>query len=174
MGSKSSDNVPFSFLSESFSPLSLSHSLFSVFLNFGRDINDSGLGIGTTAKSFHNSGINVSIVEIDPIIHSFAQHYFGLPQVKGQVVFADGRRFIEDAAKHGEKWDFVVHDVFTGGKVPERLFTREMWKTTKEVLKENGVLVVVGLPFPLVPPPFPSYSLLFASKSTPFVPIYPY
>ena len=129
-------------------------------LNFGRDINDSGLGIGTTAKSFHNSGINVSIVEIDPIIHSFAQRYFGLPQVKGQVAFADGRRFIEDAARHGEKWDFVVHDVFTGGKVPERLFTREMWKATKEVLKENGVLAVVGFLYPLGPPPFCSYSML--------------
>lgn len=74
--------------------------------------------------------------------------------MKGQVAFADGRGYIEDAARRGETWDFVVHDVFTGGTVPERLFTREMWRATKEVLKENGVLAVVGLLYSLFSPLF--------------------
>jgi spermidine synthase len=136
-------------------------------LNLWRDVDGSGLGIGTTAKSFHKSGLNVSIVELDPLVHCFAEKYFGLPQVKGEVAFADGRGYIEDAARRGETWDFVVHDVFTGGKVPERLFTREMWRATKEVLKENGVLAVVGLLYSLFSPLFLSYSMTLIPP-TPF------
>ena len=107
------------------------------------EFNSSGLGVGITAKSFHQSGINVSIVEIDPVVHQFAQKYFSLPTLKGETIYADGKGFVEDAAIRGEKWDYIVHDVFTGGKVPERLFTREMWRATKKVLSENGVLAVV-------------------------------
>ena len=63
------------------------------------------------------------------------------------VVHEDGRKFVESAATRGEKWDFVIHDVFTGGSVPPHLFTTEMWTVTKTVLAENGVVAVV---FPIM------------------------
>jgi len=130
--------------------------------------NSSGLGVGITAKSFHNLGMNVSIVEIDPVVHSFAHSYFGLPSVRGSVVYQDGRKFIEHAAITGEKWDYIVHDVFTGGSVPAHLFTREMWQATKDVMAPNGVLAVVNphpFSFPLpsflnAPPPRPLAQLV--------------
>jgi spermidine synthase len=103
----------------------------------------SGLGVGITAKSFHNSNLNVSVVEIDPVVHQFAEQYFGLPKLRGIVAYEDGRRFIERYAKTGEKWDYIIHDVFTGGSVPAHLFTEEMWSATKAVLAKNGVLAVV-------------------------------
>jgi len=106
----------------------------------------SGLGIGVTAKSFHKSGINVTIVELDPLIHQYAQQYFGLPTLRGPVYYQDGRKFIETAASRGDKWDYIVHDVFTGGSVPAELFTREMWQATKTALSPDGVLVVVIAP----------------------------
>ena len=87
--------------------------------------------------------MNVSVVEIDPIVHQFAQQYFGLPALRGSTVYQDGRKYIENAATTGEKWDYIVHDVFTGGSVPAHLFTREMWQATKSVLSPNGVLAVV-------------------------------
>jgi spermidine synthase len=102
----------------------------------------SGLGVGITAKSFHDLGIRVTSVEIDPIVHRFAEKYFGLPRLD-RVVYRDGRAFIEKSATIGEKWDFIVHDVFTGGSVPPHLFTLEMWTLTKAVLASHGVLAVV-------------------------------
>lgn len=82
--------------------------------------------------------MNVSVVEIDPIVHQFAEGYFGLPKLP--VAYEDGRAFIERA---GEKWDYIVHDVFTGGSVPAHLFTAEMWSATKAALSTDGVLAVV-------------------------------
>jgi spermidine synthase len=82
--------------------------------------------------------MNVSIVEIDPVVHQFAEEYFGLPTLP--VAYQDGREFL----KRNEKWDYIVHDVFTGGSVPEHLFTAEMWSSTKGALADNGVLAVVS------------------------------
>jgi spermidine synthase len=87
--------------------------------------------------------MNVSAVEIDPVVHQFAEDYFGLPKLKGTVAHEDGRAFIERSVEEREKWDYIVHDVFTGGSVPGHLFTTEMWASMKAVLAENGVLAVV-------------------------------
>jgi spermidine synthase len=87
--------------------------------------------------------MNVSAVEIDPVVHQFAEDYFGLPKLKGTVAYEDGRTFIERSVKTVEKWDYIVHDVFSGGSVPGHLFTTEIWASTKSVLAENGVLAVV-------------------------------
>jgi len=90
-------------------------------------------------------GINVTAVEIDPIVHQFAKKYFGLPKLN--VFHEDGREFVKSAAKRGEKWDFIVHDVFTGGSVPAHLFTAQMWAAAKAVLADNGVVAVVNISF---------------------------
>jgi spermidine synthase len=85
-------------------------------------------------------GLNVSAVEIDPVVHQFAEDYFGLPRLRGTIMHEDGRKFIEQKR---QQWDFIIHDVFSGGLVPEHLFTSEMWVSVKEKLKPGGILVVV-------------------------------
>lgn len=107
-----------------------------------------GLGVGITAKALHNHGLNVSAVEIDPVVHQFAEQYFGMPKLRGVVSHSDGRAFIEKAK---EKWDYIIHDVFSGGFVPEHLFTVEMWISIRKKLAQNGILVVV---IPLYRPRF--------------------
>jgi spermidine synthase len=59
------------------------------------------------------------------------------------VFCEDGRAFVERSVRRGEKWDYVVHDVFTGGSVPAHLFTLEMWNSVKSILSRDGVLAVV-------------------------------
>jgi len=86
-------------------------------------------------------GINVSAVEIDPVVHQFAEKYFGMPELRGTVVHEDGRKFIE---RNTQKWDYIIHDVFSGGLVPGHLFTLEMWESVKSKLEDGGVLVVVS------------------------------
>jgi spermidine synthase len=102
--------------------------------------------VGITAKSLHKFGLDVTAVEIDPVVHRFAEEFFGLPKMS--VVYQDGRGFLE---RTKEKWDYIIHDVFTGGNVPAHLFTREMWIATKNALHDFGVLVVVYFsPLPLI------------------------
>jgi spermidine synthase len=98
----------------------------------------SGLGIGITANYFDECGSNVTAIEIDPVVHRFAEEYFALRKLR--VLHQDGRKFVQDAE---EMWDIVIHDVFSGGSVPESLFTLEMWEAVKRVLRDEGVLAVV-------------------------------
>jgi spermidine synthase len=44
-----------------------------------------------------------------------------------------------------EKFDYVIHDVFSGGSVPAHLFSAEFWAEAKASLREDGVIAVVGL-----------------------------
>jgi spermidine synthase len=94
--------------------------------------------MGITANYFHKSGFNITAIEIDPVVHNFAEKYFGLPELR--VIHEDGRSFIEQV---DETWDIIVHDVFRGGSVPESLFTLQMWDAVRRVLSKNGVLAVV-------------------------------
>jgi spermidine synthase len=97
-----------------------------------------GLGVGITANYFDKCGIEVTAIEIDPVVHQLAEDYFGLRKLR--VVHQDGRKFVQDTE---QMWDIVIHDVFSGGSVPQSLFTLEMWDALKGVLKEEGVLAVV-------------------------------
>ena len=105
-------------------------------LSFSTD--SSGLGVGISAKSFVKFDLDVTAVEIDPVVHQFAEKYFGLPKIS--AVYQDGRSFIQE---QDGKWDFIVHDVFTGGSVPPHLFTSQMWNSCKQALMDDGVIVVV-------------------------------
>ena len=80
----------------------------------------------------------MTAIEIDPVVHCFAQRYFGLPELR--VLYEDGRKFIERA---DEKWDIIVHDVFSGGSVPQSLFTVQMWDAVRQGLTNEGVVAVV-------------------------------
>ena len=71
-------------------------------------------------------------------MHEFAEKYFALPKIN--VFHEDGRGFIERST---EQWDYIIHDVFTGGSVPVHLFTTEMWTAVKKRLSTDGVVVVV-------------------------------
>lgn len=41
-------------------------------------------------------------------------------------------------------YDIVVHDCFSGGGVPEHIFTVEFWKDLKSVIQPDGIVVVVS------------------------------
>lgn len=50
------------------------------------------------------------------------------------------------------KYDYIVHDVFTGGAEPIELFTVEFLEGLKSLLKDDGAIAIVS-----APPPFPLY-----------------
>ncbi|KAM4063066.1 spermine/spermidine synthase domain-containing protein [Hirsutella rhossiliensis] len=101
-----------------------------------------GLGVGTTPSALVTHGINTTVVEIDPAVYDYAAKYFDLKENNPPV--------LEDAvgytsaltATAPETFDYIVHDVFTGGAEPVDLFTLEFLQGLATLLKPNGVVAI--------------------------------
>jgi spermidine synthase len=91
-------------------------------------------------------GINTTVVEIDPGVHELAVKHFDVlennPPVFEDAVSYTARRAAED----GETFDYIIHDVFTGGAEPLELFTLEFLQGLSALLKPNGVVAIVSSP----------------------------
>ncbi|KAF5502562.1 Polyamine aminopropyltransferase [Colletotrichum aenigma] len=101
-----------------------------------------GLGIGTTPGALIAHGIDTTIVEIDPVVHEFASKYFDLPSNHTPVI-ADAvsytAKLVDDPSA---RYDYIVHDVFTGGAEPVPLFTLEFLQGLNSLLKPDGVIAI--------------------------------
>ena len=110
----------------------------------------SGLGAGISATAFNRHGIETTIVEIDPAVYDAARLYFGLPDHPPENLFIEDarawaakRRASIGIGKPLPPFDIAVHDCFSGGGVPEHIYTVEFWDDLKAALHPEGVLVVV-------------------------------
>lgn len=107
----------------------------------------SGAGVGTSPGAFIAHGINTTIVEIDPVVLDYATEYFGLSPNHNAVV-ANAVTYMSDVANSTEeRYDYIIHDVFTGGAEPLDLFTHEFMTNLHAALKPDGVIAIVGLCF---------------------------
>jgi spermidine synthase len=114
----------------------------------------SGLGAGISTQAFQQHGLNTTIVEIDPAVYKAAREYFGLGDPGSDRVFLeDARGWVArrraslssaSATSAQEKFDIVVHDCFSGGGVPQHIFTAEFWNDLQASMSPDGVLVVVS------------------------------
>lgn len=91
------------------------------------------------------------MVEIDPVVHEFASKYFQLPS-NHTAIIADAVTYTEELVNTTDsKFDYIVHDVFTGGAEPVPLFTLEFLSNLNALLKPNGVVAIVRYPPTLKP-----------------------
>ncbi|KAK4158411.1 polyamine aminopropyltransferase [Chaetomidium leptoderma] len=113
-----------------------------------------GLGIGTTPAALIAHGIDTTVVELDPVVHKFASKYFQLP--------SDHTAVIEDAVTYTSRlaaddskprFDYIIHDVFTGGAEPIALFTLEFLQNLNTLLTPNGVVAINYAGDFALPPP---------------------
>jgi spermidine synthase len=95
-----------------------------------------GLGTGTFPLAMERRGLEVDVVEIDPDVVELARAFF---DYTGDVVIEDARTFIN---RSSDKYDFVVHDTFTGGVTPAHLLSWEVLVRARALLKPGGILVV--------------------------------
>ncbi|PGH12304.1 hypothetical protein AJ79_04370 [Helicocarpus griseus UAMH5409] len=102
-----------------------------------------GLGIGTTPTALINHGIDTTVVELDPAVYRLAADYFSLPNNFTPVI-QDAVSFVDEASKATAtpNFDYIVHDVFTGGVEPVNLFTVEFMTGLRSLLKEDGVIAI--------------------------------
>lgn len=89
-------------------------------------------------------------------MYSAARQYFGLPDPGADKVFLeDARGWVAQRANSTttegetspELFDIVVHDCFSGGGVPQHIFTVEFWQDLKVILNPEGVVAVVRVFF---------------------------
>lgn len=108
----------------------------------------SGLGIGTSQTGMLRHGVETDIVELDPAVYKYATDYFGLlPNHTAYIEDAVG--FVATRAKQEspQLYDYVIHDVFTGGAAPAALFTKEMVEDMKKIMADDGVIAIVSFTF---------------------------
>ncbi|KAF9102988.1 hypothetical protein BGX27_010790 [Mortierella sp. AM989] len=98
-----------------------------------------GLGVGIASSSLIQHGVLVDVVEIDPVVADYASMYFDWPK-PNELFIQDGRQFIKNAPE--SKYDYVIHDVFTGGGVPPSLFSLEALQDIQRIMKPDGVLAL--------------------------------
>ncbi|DAA77214.1 TPA_exp: Spermine/spermidine synthase family protein [Trichophyton benhamiae CBS 112371] len=102
-----------------------------------------GLGIGTTPSAFAAHGINTTVVEIDPNVHQIAMDYFEFPK-KVNTLIENAAVFVHRARHETpvQKYDYIVHDVFTGGVEPLDLFTQDFMEGLDTLLDDEGVIAI--------------------------------
>ncbi|TKA73047.1 hypothetical protein B0A55_08126 [Friedmanniomyces simplex] len=102
-----------------------------------------GLGIGTAPKAMMAHGIDTTIVELDPVVHKYATKYFDLPK-EHRPILQDAVSWVssEAAANTTPGYDYIIHDVFTGGAEPLALFTDDFLHGLRALLTPNGVIAL--------------------------------
>jgi len=86
------------------------------------------------------------------VVHDFATKYFALPP-RHTTVIADAVSYASETAQSDQKFDYIIHDVFTGGAEPVDLFTIEFLQNLHAMLKNNGVIAINYAGDLLLPPP---------------------
>lgn len=102
-----------------------------------------GLGGGTIAKNLEGMGFRVDACEFDSRIAEAAGRFFYLPK-DVKVVVDDARHFIRSASRSGPSYDLVVFDLFRGEDCPEHVLTAECIEECKNLLNEQGIIVING------------------------------
>ncbi|MCB0481581.1 MAG: fused MFS/spermidine synthase [Flavobacteriales bacterium] len=96
-----------------------------------------GLGGGIMANEL-SERFDLDAVELDERIYQVAKTYFRLaPDVN--VIIDDARHFIETSEN---KYDLIVFDLFKGEFQPEHVLTLECFNKAKNLLNENGIIVM--------------------------------
>ena len=80
------------------------------------------------------------------MVHDFAMRYFDLPQNHTSII-GDAIEIVKDMQpRPGDDnlYNYILHDVFTGGAEPIELFTQEFLEGLSNLLKPDGVIAIVG------------------------------
>jgi spermidine synthase len=103
-----------------------------------------GLGAGVYARAMAEAGVEVTVIEIDPMSEQVARDHFGLPATV-RVIIGDARTESVRLQRQKESFDVIVLDAFSGDTPPFHLLTREAFGTLRD-LAPNGLIIanIVG------------------------------
>lgn len=114
--------------------------LFLALVPDSRSVLCIGLGGGMLPKRILSDypEINVTAVELDPVVVEIAKRFFGVEETdKLRIVTGDGRAFVDCST---ECWDAIIVDAYFESSVPYALVTREFVHSCSKRLSPEGVL----------------------------------
>ncbi|MHA6692924.1 spermidine synthase [Devosia sp. A449] len=91
-----------------------------------------GCGGGSLATMLASKGVQVSIVDVNPLAFDIARRYFNLPDEVACHV-ADGRDFLRD---NPARYDAIVMDAYVGAFVPQHLRSMSFFRLAHTRLDE--------------------------------------
>ena len=109
----------------------------------GREALLIGLGGGYIVGALAKHGVVTDAVEIDPKVVEAARAYFGFKPT-GALLVGDARYEISKLRK---RYDFILHDSFTGGSIPAHLLSAELLTDLRGLLADDGLLALVFVGF---------------------------
>jgi spermidine synthase len=101
-----------------------------------------GLGGGSAPKRMWRDfpGLQIDVVELDPVVVDVARRYFAFPEdPRLRIENEDGRLFL---AKTNRKWDAIAIDVFYEDGIPFHMSTFEFLELVRERLEPGGVVLM--------------------------------
>jgi spermidine synthase len=99
-----------------------------------------GLGGGSAQKRIWRDfpGLDLQVVELDPVVVDVAYRYFRLPHSpRLRVTAEDGRRYL---ARTKKRWDAIVVDAYFSDSLPFHLTTAEFLDLVHSRLAPGGVV----------------------------------
>ena len=100
-----------------------------------------GLGGGylPTVFRMHLPQVQLTTVEVDPLVEKLARQYFAFAVPAGQTLaIDDGRQFLK---KSRDRYDQIWLDAFNSDYIPAHMTTKEFLKLVKSRLNEGGIVV---------------------------------
>lgn len=102
-----------------------------------------GLGAGHLLNYFSAQDIETDAIEIDQAVVDAAINHFNF-ESSGDVIVGDARYEIKRMDK---RYDFIVHDCFTGGSDPSHLLSKEMFQSLQARLSDDGIIAITVVGF---------------------------
>lgn len=100
-----------------------------------------GLGAGVFSKNLTSKGYRVESVDIDPAVYRIAREFFNFDD-NLTVHIQDARSFLTDARDKKAEYGLIILDVAGGGTQPAHIFNLEAFQTMRDILSEDGLLVL--------------------------------
>ncbi len=99
-----------------------------------------GLGGGTIAYQFENSGAKISefdIVEIDKDMISIAKAFY--PRMRAKIIEGDGIEYVKGS---GKRYDILILDAYINYSIPSAFMSRPFIESAYASLSDNGILAI--------------------------------
>ncbi|MEO7054185.1 MAG: fused MFS/spermidine synthase [Rhizomicrobium sp.] len=97
-----------------------------------------GCAGGTLATMLSRAGVQVTLVDIDPLSFQIARRYFHMPQTVDCHV-ADGAAFLR---RRSARYDAIILDAFADEIIPPHLLTDGFFRLIKARLNKGGLFLV--------------------------------
>lgn len=97
-----------------------------------------GLGGGTLYNKLKSNNYQVDIVEIDKRIEKIAKTFFNVEK-SAPVIIDDARHYINISKK---KYGVIIYDLYHSETPPIHLMTKEAFTEVKELLTDDGILII--------------------------------